>query len=63
MTATLTERCTTCGRPVPPEAGIREHYEGTQRTFCSPPCQARFECEPARYVTEPTCLDCPPGYT
>jgi len=57
------ERCVTCGRPVPAGAGTRDCYDGELRTFCSAPCQARFECDPARYVGEPTCLDCPLGYT
>jgi YHS domain-containing protein len=63
MTTTRTERCVTCGKPVLADSGLRDDYEGEEKVFCSPTCQARFECEPARYLGDSTCLDCPPGYT
>lgn len=63
MRHTESERCTTCGREIPAERGIREVYEGTRRAFCSPKCQAEFERDPERYIGETQCLDRSPGYS
>lgn len=56
-------RCLVCGNSVDPSACLREVYEGEERAFCSPACQARFECHPEQFLGDAQSLSRHRGYS